>query len=215
LGSLLFYNNAFTYFYVFIMPAALILAGVRFDQIRGRMLRSSTVGGILFLALMVVTVSITFVINHRFAVNLDERTGHETITDQREILSTVHRIFPEPVQYIDSRSVVASFPKVGFFMSEWGFTTYHKTEVPIFEELIRAQEPKFLLADRSWLVPDPEGPGDGGAVGEPWLFAEDAQALQANYVHHWGPIYIAGKEALARTSGLQHPSTRQHARRVA
>ena len=45
--------------------------------------------------------------------------------DQRAVVAAVHRIFPEPVPYLDHGGVMASFPKVNFFMSSWGVDDLH------------------------------------------------------------------------------------------
>jgi hypothetical protein len=109
---------------------------------------------------------------------------------QRSVLGAVHEIFPEAVPYIDRCSMVASFPKAGFFMSTWGIETYRKKGAPDFSQLIEEQRPVFVLANSATLRA-----ALNGAPRKPKraLLPRDEAVLRANYIPHWGPIWVAGK----------------------
>lgn len=187
LGSLIFYRNAFPYFFAFLMPPALVVAGVRFDQLLEN-LRANVGNPRPMIVAVVVAVLASFAVH--YAVRFPDRTEV-----QRQVVQAVHEIFPDPVPYIDRNSMIASFPKVGFFMSTWGFQNYYERGEPIFEELLESAAPKFLLANHPALILDPTVPTPE-VPGEPRLFEEDVQVLRENFIPHWGPIYVAGKELL-------------------
>jgi hypothetical protein len=110
---------------------------------------------------------------------------------QREVLDLVHELFPEPVPYVDRCSMVATFPKAGFFMSTLGMAQYLEGGRPIFEELIRTRRPRFVLANAyplrlAWPTRTP-------VRGYQRLLPEDARALRTHYVHHWGALYVPGQ----------------------
>lgn len=134
---------------------------------------------------MVMAVLASFAVH--YAVRFPDRTAV-----QRQVVEAVHVIFPDPVPYIDRNSMIASFPKVGFFMSTWGFQNYYEAGEPIFEDLLENAAPKFLLANHPALILDPTVPTPE-VPGEPRLFEEDVRVLRDNFIPHWGPIYVAGK----------------------
>jgi hypothetical protein len=184
LGSLAVYRNAFPYYYVLIMPPALVLAGVRFEHL----LERARVGDGRA-ALTAAFLSFTLVLFG--ALTLPQYVESE-ISVQREVLAAVHEVFPEPVPYIDRNSMVASFSKVGFFMSTWGFQTYRSRPPGFFYDVLRSAHPVFLLANHPALQLDPTVPSLEVPGGDR-LRDEDQTVLRENFVHHWGPIYVAGK----------------------
>ena len=73
-----------------------------------------------------------------------------TLDDQRALIAAVHQQFPRPVPYVDRCGMIASFPKVGPFLSTLVWARYRASGQPIFSALIRERRPEFLLAnDRS------------------------------------------------------------------
>lgn len=183
--SLLFYRNAFPYFYVFLMPAVVILGGVFADVLieRGRRTGSRTAAAVLAGTVALILGSAVW--------DYLQRLPDQTLA-QRELVATVHRMFPEPVPYIDRNAMIASFPAAGFFMSTWGMETYWAGNRPIMEERLRQKRPRFLIANSCALDLDGRQTADGVPCQTP-LLAEDFETLSANFVHHWGPIYVAGK----------------------
>jgi hypothetical protein len=65
--------------------------------------------------------------------------------EQRKLIALVHESFPEPVPYIDRCGMIASFPKVGPFLSTLVLDRYHRSGAPIFGPLIDSRHPRFVL----------------------------------------------------------------------
>jgi len=101
-------------------------------------------------------------------------------------------LFPDPVAYIDRNSMIASYPKVGFFMSSWGMENYLAGNRPIMEDLIRREQPVFLLANSCALELSRQ-PTEDPDLCPLRLLDADFEILRDNFVHHWGAIYVAGK----------------------
>ena len=184
-ATLLFYRNAYPYYYVFILPLPLVVAGLAFQQLtdylaRERPQSARAIQGAV-LAVLAFNASVAFL----------ERAG-DSVFVQRQLLAAVHRIFPEPQPYIDRNSMVASFPKAGFFMSSWGLENYRAAGLPVFPEVLEAQEPVFLIANTPVL--DLTAPSaEAASYLSLSLLQEDFGLLRENYVPHWGPIFVAGK----------------------
>jgi hypothetical protein len=186
LGSLVFYRNAFPYFYAFLMPAALMVCGVRFDEVRERLIRGCAPGAEFFLGLMIIGAVVNLGVNYARFARQDEPSA------QRQVVEAVHRMFPDPVPYIDGYSMIASFPKVGLFMSAWGIENYRDAGVPIFAQLLREAGPIFLIVNDPRLSPD-HVVGSEVTDNDNGLFEEDVRVLRDHFIPHWGPIYVAGK----------------------
>jgi len=101
-------------------------------------------------------------------------------------------MFPEPVSYIDGCGMISSFPKVGFFMSSAVMDPYLSKGEPVLKKALLAKGPLFLLANVPHLDLESEKPPKS-YVGRT-LLEEDWQALRSYFVHHWGPVWIAGKK---------------------
>lgn len=183
--SLTIYRNAYPYFFVFLMPAVVVLGGVFADLLITHFLKS---GAKILMGVLGGTI---VVVSAKFMVDYGKKLPDQTIA-QSEIVSVVHRMFPEPVPYIDRNSMIASFPKVGFFMSSWGLENYRGRNTPVMEDLIRRKQPKFLIVNNCALniwVPQKDRKENCGLP----LLTEDIKTLRASFVPHWGPIYVAGK----------------------
>ena len=183
LATLAFYRNAFPYYYVFILSPAVVLCGVAFQHVSSRDGAGRRSPILAFVLALVVFGSMS----RGYLSNMADR-----IQPQREIIELAHRLFPEPVAYIDRTTMVASYPKVGFFMSTWGMEQYRDLGRPIFRDAIVKQRPLFLIANSRSLEPD--GDQDWLRAAGVALFAEDHAVLRENYVHHWGDLYVAGKK---------------------
>lgn len=175
LASFAFYRNAFPYYYGFILPPACLLVAVGARRLRNRPLLLA-----LLAALMAATAAWTY------AQALErERTAQE------ETIAVVHRLFPEPVPYIDRNAMIAGFAKAGFFMSSWGIEAYRAAGRPLFEEILAAEAPVFVLANGLPLRDALRGERTAPAAQQ--LLPEDQAALRQNYVPHWGALWVAGK----------------------
>lgn len=184
LCSVLVYRNAFPYFYVFIISPAVIASAIVVDRL-ARVVQAN--GNRLALAEIGVFAGAVFI---TFVIHFQSNTGNTT-TAGRQVVNAVHRIFPQPVPYIDGMSMIATFPKVGFFMSTWGMETYRSENRPVLADAIRERAPIFVLANKKSL----SDALSGVPSAEPSyaLLEADRAALAHNYIHHWGMIYVAGK----------------------
>ncbi len=174
--SFLFYRNAFPYYFAFIFPPAMILAGYAVDQLKlnQRHILLATAMMTLFAILTVWSVS--------------DRNQEV----QSELIETVHKIFPQPVPVIDRNSMIASFPKRGIFMSSWGLQEYRQKSIPVFEEILREEVVPLLILNSPTLEHAVGDPISGRLRGE--LFGADQDMLRSNYIAHWGKIWVAGKK---------------------
>ncbi len=173
--SVVLYRNAFPYFFPFAVPAFMVAVALGAQAFRGSLIWK------LGLVLMLASGGLQTV----RALSEDNAAQHATLAE-------VHRLFPEPVPYIDQNAMVSSFPRPGFFMSTWGIANYRAEGTPVFADLIEAHKPPMLLANRDELyaVMRPE------TVTEPiiGLLEEDAEVLRQTYVHYAGVIWLAGRE---------------------
>jgi hypothetical protein len=194
--SLLVYFGAYPYFYVFLMPAAVILGGVFADVLMARARASQSK-----ILLLILGGTVLFIPASTLGDYI-RKLPNQTVA-QMETVALVHRMFPEPVPYIDRNSMISSFPKAGMFMSTWRMELYRAAGKPVMEDVIRRGQPKFLIANSCRLdIFEPkvgnETPCDNR------LLREDSEILRTNFVHHWGAIYVAGK-----SFDLQGPSDPQ------
>lgn len=170
--SLAIYRNSFPYFYAFIMAPATVAAAVALMPIVRRY-------GALPLALLLLGNGAWLYWN----------TPKDMQAVQARVLASVHAIFPKPVAYIDFSSMISSFPKQGFFMSGWGMDNYRDAGQPIFADILQSEIVPLVIANHDSL----DAALRGLEAQKPML-AADAQILRENYVHHWGPIWLAGKQ---------------------
>ena len=179
--GIFFYRNAFPYFFPFLVAPAMILVAVAVSEIEPMISRRPfNIYLYLLLGNMMLNTLIQF---HR-----DSQRDQEA---QREILSLVYRMFPQPAPYIDRNSMVSRYPKQGFFMSTWGVETYRTKGIPVFEKILEMQRPVFLIANSYTLVNAMNGIE---LVDGPWqLLERDKSVLKSNYIHHWGALWVAGK----------------------
>jgi hypothetical protein len=183
--TLLFYRNAYAYFFVLLLPAAAILAGLSFEKHRAALGRKTTPArrrAVIAFCLAQCVVLIAG--NARYLA--------DTMAGQRTTLAAIHEIFTKPVAYVDGYGVIASFPRVGFFMSSWGMDQYRAGGRPVFGDIIAAAQPPLLLADS---VPLYHSLFQEVETAPIWhLLDEDRAFLQDNYVQHWGLVFVAGKD---------------------
>ncbi|PVA07085.1 hypothetical protein DC363_08080 [Thalassorhabdomicrobium marinisediminis] len=175
--SVLFYRNAFPYFFAYITPPFMVVAAVGASALgRGRAL-----GALVTLMLATGT--------GQAVKALSEGAGL-----QRATLAEVHRLFPDPVHYIDHNAMVASFPRADFFMSTWGLARYRAAGQPVMADQIEHTAPPLLLANRWALHHAMTAPR---VQDHPMLLLPDDQAvLRSAYVHYSGVIWLAGREVM-------------------
>jgi hypothetical protein len=178
LATLLFYRNGFPYFFPFILLPAALVGALGSSRLKPGAFRLVIIAGMTAIMLLQVPA----------------RLGKGQ-SAQREIARVVHRLFPEPVKYIDRSSMIPSFPKVGLFMSTWGMESYLAgRQNAIVAAVVRHQPPLLLLNSPilSEAVDRDEGTRDCGST-ESRLRPSDEAVLRDNYIKHWGPVWVAGK----------------------
>ena len=174
LGALLFYRNAFPYFYAFMLaPAAVLFAAAasRPELERHVWAPALVMGG-------------AALFHHQGSLSAAN-------VSQRQAVEAVHAMFPQPVPYLDRCSMIGSFPQSGIFLSTWWIENYLAAGRPLVRDLLVRTQPVFVIANSPVLAAALEArspaPGDGR------LLDADGTVLRSNYVHHWGPIWVAGK----------------------
>ncbi len=185
LASPFVYTESFAYYYPFMLAPVAVLCGAGLSIVPGRARPRVTAFAGIALAPMLLG-------NYVLALSKDTAA-------QRQTLAVIHTAFPEPTPYIDRTSMVSAYPKRGFFMSAWGMTDYYRAGVAVMPTIIAHDQPRFLIANRRMLELDDLGPEEYGPM-HFGLFQEDVAALKANYIRHWGAIYVAGKR-FSRSNG--------------
>ena len=184
---ILFYRNAFPYYYVVMLAPACVVIAVAIDEIRAFAARSGKAAlgtGISWLFFLLLAHGAW---DHVMALRFDEQAA------QRSVIAAVHRIFPTPVPYIDHSGMISSFPKANFFMSTWGIESYVARGKDFMPEILAAKQPPLLLANHAALHP------------RSLLFRQlseiDQSLIRSSYVEYWGPIRVAGTELTVPPEG--------------
>jgi hypothetical protein len=78
-------------------------------------------------------------------------------------------------------------------MSTWGMDSYLSNNRPIMNNLVRKQSPVFLVANATplYIFLDYKA---FDKLKNYRLLKEDWDVLKQNYIHHWGLLYVAGKQ---------------------
>lgn len=182
LFTLFFYQNAYKYYYVFILAPAIIPSAAVIDL------------GLKHLrpvySLLLITCLLGY-LGHNIYIHTIERSQKYTLSYQQEIIETVHHIFPEPVPYIDRCGMISSYPRHAFFMSLAGYVNYKSGHVPDLQTQILEYEPKFILG--SYIYPEQEQIQTKNILNRT-LKDTDRIFIANHYIHHWNELYVAGKE---------------------
>ncbi len=181
--SVFFYRNAFPYYYAFMLAPASILCGVTWDALpwRKNAKKSNRI------AIMVLFLMSTSIIYHGFVAPFNKNLDR-----QHKLLEVVHRTFPDPTPYFDRCSMVSSYPQVGFLMSTWVLENYKNRGVPQLMESIEKNKPPFFIANIGPLDFKEKTPILPNA--KYTILDDDKKAIVENYIHHWGEIYVAGRQ---------------------
>lgn len=180
-GSLVIYRNAFAYFYVTVIPPAALVAGLVAARIVER-LRSRPLIAALLVGLVAYPVA-------KKAWKFHEFNKQDEVTKQRMVLAGIHQMFPEPVPFIDRCNMVASYPMVGPFMSTIVMEHYREAGEPQMKRILAEKQPKFVLANVGSLELSRRY---GRVDSDRRLLKADYNALQGNFIRHWGPVWVAG-----------------------
>lgn len=169
LASMIFYRNAFPYFFAFMLaPASLLFAIAATQPVARR-----------FLPLLAIGVS-AGAIGHALAID------RQVLVNQRATLAAARSIFPASMPYIDRCSMLARSPQAGFFMSSWGIENYRAAGRPVMRDAIARQGARYLIASHPQLELALAG-------SESRLLPQDAAVLRDSFIPHWGAIWVLGK----------------------
>lgn len=186
LAPLVFYRNSYPYFFVFIISPAIVLCGVILHKVTSDFQDKGAPAFLVFAYVFSIPVFVTFLFH--LAINVADQTG-----SQRRLLAAVHEVFPEPAPYIDGCSAISSFPKIGMFMSSWGMENYLAAGKPIFRDLLEKEHPAFIFANIPSLDLSLSRETQLTTLTFP-LMEEDWDVLHSNFIHHWGILYVLGKQ---------------------
>lgn len=170
LVTLLFYRNAFPYFFAFMLAPAsplFAIAATRADVRR-------------FLPLL-ATCMIGAAVGQAYAVD------RPVLDRQRATLEAARSIFPASTPYLDRCSMRASSPQAGFFMSSWGMEKYLSAARPVIRESVSLHGARYLIANHPQLELSLAGSNKSR------LLPLDATVLHENFIPHWGAIWVLGK----------------------
>lgn len=181
--TLLVYRNAYEYFYGCIIPAACLAGALTTHWIAQRWNHRAARQQWLLAALV---LGISWQSWQQAAIRLGN--GADV---QRQLIAAVKEIFPEPVPYLDKCAMVTSYPAVGPFISALSMETYRARGRHIVPGLLATRQPVFLLANTDSLLLEQDWSLQQ-ASGRRFL-QDDFLTLQENFIHHWGPIWVAGK----------------------
>jgi hypothetical protein len=189
-ASVAVYRNSFSYFYPSILAPASVLLAVSWQALT----QAAAVGHSAFPVVLKIVALAWFVAASIFhGVYVPHINPLEP---QRSVVGVIHRMFPTSTPYLDPCSMIASFPQVGFFMTSLGMEAYLHRGEPVLQRAIEEHQPPLLLANHPLL--DTENALYPRLHYRQRLLAPDREALASAYIHHWGPIYVAGK----RINGL-------------
>ena len=175
----LIYRDIYPYFYPFLLAPVVVVAAVGFE----RLLKASK-----------LSATVTILAIFAPAVLFYAQSVQQGVAEQQRTLALIHKLFPKPVAYIDARSMVSAYPKVGVFMSVWGMTDYRAAGRPVMQDILLRDQPKFVLAN-GWQL-DLDALSPQASQKQPYgLLATDLGILQNSYVHYWGPLYVPGFKA--------------------
>lgn len=170
-----FYTNTAPYFYAFsLAPVAVsvVLAAERLVghyDLRKVSMVLLVLGGVLF--------------------TTEDR---QTMQRQSQVVDAADTIITEPVASFDFDGMIARFTKANDFLTPWGLAQYAQRGTPVYRETMEREAVPVLLANAEVL--------QRVMAGQPSPFGTaDVAALRGNYIHHWGPFYVAGKQVDAAT----------------
>jgi len=176
------YRNAWPYF----ISGVLIMAAPWIATVPALLLRAGHIFPVplVFLSLLGSGVY-SGMITYSWHLGSDD----DVIGQQRQVIATTKAIFPKPVPYVDRCGMIASYPKVGPFITSLTTQRYQAAGKPVFETLLRESQPPLLLANVGGL--DVSGNWHRGSHS---LLKADFQTLKSNFVPFWGPVWVAGKD---------------------
>jgi hypothetical protein len=180
--TVVFYRNAYPYYFVFVLAPVLVTAGPLIERI------VQHIRPWPYVALLAAEALV---------LNMSE--PRQVLENQRSLVDGVHRIFPRPVAYFDASGMVGDFPRpLSILVSGWGLQSYRNGAQPSFVKLASERPVPLLILD-DWTF----DAGVRGTVSREILLAADARMIRQNYLPHWGMVWVAGKR-VPKGSGTSH-----------
>lgn len=169
--TVLFYRNSYAYNYVFILaPVAVTLYPAAEILIR-------RFGVVFASALCLVQPAVALA-----------KEPYELLDRQKQILSAVREIFPEPVAYVDFSGIIADYPRVfPFLTSGWGLHRYRDAGMALLEARLKKESVPLIIAND----PSIEAALRGIPIADKFLPA-DQNIMRNHYIQHWGPLWVSG-----------------------
>jgi hypothetical protein len=174
---ILFYRNSYAYFFVVMWGPACITIGAAVQAAEEFVLQRRFMNGAIPVGLFAAVLA-------AHGLRDVHRLSSPRQTEQRQLVSAVHQIFPEPVAYIDHSGVMASFRKANFFMSTWGVARYREVGEPFMPGVLQRDQPPLLISLRGEFLP--------GTFRFQQLLTTDREMIERFYQPYWGPVRIAG-----------------------
>jgi hypothetical protein len=182
---LIFYRNTFPYFYLFIMSPPIIFTGFCISALRDKIVSSKSKISDLILSLILLMIFSLNILNFKLGYSTDNAY-------EKQLVDVVHRIYPEPVNYIDGCSMISSFNKVGLFTSSAGMEAYLSNNTPIFRSLLLSKVCSFLIVNTEVLDLS-KTKSESVSIRGHSLLKDDWEVLNDNFIQYWGLIYTPGK----------------------
>ena len=173
LASLIFYRNAFPYFYGFMLAPASVFFAMAVSRLDLARFLTGLSAALTALAMM-----------HSVLL------ASPALGNQRTVLAAARSIFPAQTAYVDRASMLASTPQAGFFMSSWGIENYRAAGEPLMRNAIADKGARYLIANHPQLELALSG-------SENVLLPDDAYVLHIGFIPHWGPIWVLGTQLSA------------------
>lgn len=195
-ASIAVYRNSYPYYYPLILAPASVLPALAWHGLTERAAPGAGRAPVVLKIMALTWCVASLILNGIYLPRV------MPLEHQRTVVAVVHRIFPASTGYLDRSSMVASFPQVGFFMSTWGIEAYLQRGTPVLRKAIEEQQPPLLIANHPLLDLE-NAVYPASEQSHPRLLTADSEGLARSYIHHWGPIYVAGKHLEASENGGQ------------
>lgn len=106
---------------------------------------------------------------------------------QRQLIAAAEAMFPDHPRYFDNYAMLGTFPKANTFMSPIGASMYRQGAYPSMVAANRLAPVPLVVAvdplfDQAMDTREPA----------PDFLPEDLALLRGNYLHLWGPYWVAG-----------------------
>lgn len=171
--TILFYRNAFPYFFVFIFAPVAVALTPAVSTLRTRFRPS------VFFALVCLVPLSKFIVEPR-----------QVMDDQRALIEYVNRQFPNGALYLDYCGIIADYPRViDHLISGIGLKNYHARGVPLVADAVQRGELEFVVDNGPAIFNRPVA----GELTHKTLLPKDIAALRDNYVRIGGALWLAGE----------------------